>query len=52
MSIKKGSTVWLKSGGVQMTVDEIQGQDDNEALCVWQLSGEHREHRYELESLT
>lgn len=47
--IKKGDTVWLKSGGPMMTVSEIE---EHSARCVWlDNSGKQQTGEFDLDTL-
>ncbi len=53
---KKGDVVQLKSGGVSMTVADVddysnQGKSENGVKCVWQEGAKHFEEVYDEEVL-
>ncbi len=49
-NLKNGDVVYLKSGGPQMTIQEIR--DDGIALCVWFDGKQKFENVFKLDNLT
>ena len=47
--LKVGDVVQLKSGGVKMVINSIS--EGGNALCVWQVAGQHYDAYYSMSSL-